>query len=120
MVQLLATHGLERGKDDLKVIMMCEVPSNAILAERFLQFFDGSDRLQRPDPAHPGPGPRLGPGIAGADFDERDPAVEVLIHQAIKACQTQEQSTSASAARALANHPDFAQWLAGGHLFAFR
>ena len=66
VTQLLAERGLKRGEDGLRVIMMCEVPSNAILAEQFLRALRRLvDRLQRPDPAHAGPGPRLRARAAG-------------------------------------------------------
>ena len=90
VTKLLASHGLQRGKDDLKVIMMCEVPSNAILAERFLEFFDGfsigSNDLTQ---LTLGLDRDSGLELLAQDFDERDPAVEALIHQAIKACLAQ-------------------------------
>ena len=80
VTELLAEHGLKRGENGLRVIMMCEVPSNAILAERVPRVLRRLlDRLQRPDPAHAGPGPRLGPGLLAADFDERDPAVKAML-----------------------------------------
>ena len=110
--QLLATHGLERGKDDLKVIMMCEVPSNAILAERFLQFFDGfsigSNDLTQ---LTLGLDRDSGLELLAQDFDERDPAVEALIHQAIKACLAQGKYIGICG-QGPSDHPDFAQWLA--------
>ncbi len=112
VTQLLATHGLERGKDDLKVIMMCEVPSNAILAERFLQFFDGfsigSNDLTQ---LTLGLDRDSGLELLAQDFDERDPAVEVLIHQAIKACLAQGKYIGICG-QGPSDHPDFAQWLA--------
>ena len=112
VTQLLATHGLERGKDDLKVIMMCEVPSNAILAERFLQFFDGfsigSNDLTQ---LTLGLDRDSGLELLAQDFDERDPAVEALIHQAIKACLAQGKYIGICG-QGPSDHPDFAQWLA--------
>ena len=112
VTQLLATHGLQRGKDDLKVIMMCEVPSNAILAERFLQFFDGfsigSNDLTQ---LTLGLDRDSGLELLAQDFDERDPAVEVLIHQAIKACLAQGKYIGICG-QGPSDHPDFAQWLA--------
>ncbi|WP_453933876.1 phosphoenolpyruvate synthase [Acidovorax temperans] len=112
VTKLLATHGLERGKDDLKVIMMCEVPSNAILAERFLQFFDGfsigSNDLTQ---LTLGLDRDSGLELLAQDFDERDPAVEVLIHQAIKACLAQGKYIGICG-QGPSDHPDFAQWLA--------
>jgi len=112
VTKLLASHGLERGKDDLKVIMMCEVPSNAILAERFLQFFDGfsigSNDLTQ---LTLGLDRDSGLELLAQDFDERDPAVEALIHQAIKACLAQGKYIGICG-QGPSDHPDFAQWLA--------
>ena len=112
VTKLLASHGLERGKDGLKVIMMCEVPSNAILAERFLQFFDGfsigSNDLTQ---LTLGLDRDSGLELLAQDFDERDPAVEALIHQAIKACLAQGKYIGICG-QGPSDHPDFAQWLA--------
>ncbi|WP_426304612.1 phosphoenolpyruvate synthase [Acidovorax facilis] len=112
VTKLLATHGLSRGKDDLKVIMMCEVPSNAILAERFLEFFDGfsigSNDLTQ---LTLGLDRDSGLELLAQDFDERDPAVEALIHQAIKACLAQGKYIGICG-QGPSDHPDFAQWLA--------
>ena len=112
VTKLLAAHGLERGKDDLKVIMMCEVPSNAILAERFLEFFDGfsigSNDLTQ---LTLGLDRDSGLELLAKDFDERDPAVEALIHQAIKACLAQGKYIGICG-QGPSDHPDFAQWLA--------
>ena len=112
VTKLLAAHGLERGKDDLKVIMMCEVPSNAILADRFLEFFDGfsigsTDLTQ----LTLGLDRDSGLELLAKDFDERDPAVEALIHQAIKACLAQGKYIGICG-QGPSDHPDFAQWLA--------
>ncbi|ART52460.1 phosphoenolpyruvate synthase [Acidovorax carolinensis] len=112
VTKLLAQHGLSRGKDDLKVIMMCEVPSNAILAERFLEFFDGfsigSNDLTQ---LTLGLDRDSGLELLAQDFDERDPAVEALIHQAIKACLAQGKYIGICG-QGPSDHPDFAQWLA--------
>ncbi|UCV00737.1 phosphoenolpyruvate synthase [Acidovorax radicis] len=112
VTKLLATHGLQRGKDDLKVIMMCEVPSNAILADRFLEFFDGfsigSNDLTQ---LTLGLDRDSGLELLAKDFDERDPAVEALIHQAIKACLAQGKYIGICG-QGPSDHPDFAQWLA--------
>ncbi|WP_422843306.1 phosphoenolpyruvate synthase [Acidovorax sp. M2(2025)] len=112
VTRLLASHGLERGKDELKVIMMCEVPSNAILAERFLEFFDGfsigSNDLTQ---LTLGLDRDSGLELLAKDFDERDPAVEALIHQAIKACRAQGKYIGICG-QGPSDHPDFAQWLA--------
>ena len=112
VTKLLASHGLQRGKEDLKVIMMCEVPSNAILAERFLEFFDGfsigSNDLTQ---LTLGLDRDSGLELLAQDFDERDPAVEALIHQAIKACLAQGKYIGICG-QGPSDHPDFAQWLA--------
>ena len=112
VTKLLASHGLQRGKDDLKVIMMCEVPSNAILAERFLEFFDGfsigSNDLTQ---LTLGLDRDSGLELLAQDFDERDPAVEALVHQAIKACLAQGKYIGICG-QGPSDHPDFAQWLA--------
>lgn len=112
VTQLLAAHGLKRGENALKVIMMCEVPSNAILAERFLEFFDGfsigSNDLTQ---LTLGLDRDSGLELLAQDFDERDPAVETLIHQAIKACRAQGKYIGICG-QGPSDHPDFAQWLA--------
>ena len=111
VTQLLASHGLVRGENDLKLIMMCEVPTNAILAERFLQFFDGfsigSNDLTQ---LTLGLDRDSGMELLAADFDERDPAVTALIEQAIKACLAQGKYIGICG-QGPSDHPDFAQWL---------
>jgi pyruvate,water dikinase len=111
VVQLLARHGLERGRDELKLIMMCEIPSNAILAERFLEFFDGfsigSNDLTQ---LTLGLDRDSGLELLAQDFDERDPAVQALIHQAIRACRAQGKYIGICG-QGPSDHPDFAQWL---------
>ena len=112
VTQLLAQHGLKRGENDLKLIMMCEIPSNAILAERFLEFFDGfsigSNDLTQ---LTLGLDRDSGLELLAADFDERDPAVQALIHMAIKACRAQGKYIGICG-QGPSDHPDFAQWLA--------
>jgi pyruvate,water dikinase len=111
VTRLLAQHGLERGKDDLKVIMMCEIPSNAILAEQFLEFFDGfsigSNDLTQ---LTLGLDRDSGLELLAADFDERDPAVKALLSRAIKACVAQGKYVGICG-QGPSDHPDFAQWL---------
>ena len=111
VTQLLASHGLVRGQNELKLIMMCEVPSNAILAERFLEFFDGfsigSNDLTQ---LTLGLDRDSGMELLAADFDERDPAVTTLIEQAIKACLAQGKYIGICG-QGPSDHPDFAQWL---------
>ncbi len=111
VTQLLASQGLRRGENDLKVIMMCEVPSNAILAERFLEFFDGfsigSNDLTQ---LTLGLDRDSGMELLAVDFDERDPAVTALIEQAIKACLAQGKYIGICG-QGPSDHPDFAHWL---------
>jgi pyruvate, water dikinase len=111
VTQLLASQGLRRGEEGLKVIMMCEVPSNAILAEQFLEFFDGfsigSNDLTQ---LTLGLDRDSGMELLAADFDERDPAVTALISQAIQACLAQGKYIGICG-QGPSDHPDFAHWL---------
>ena len=112
VTQLLAQQGLPRGDNGLKLIMMCEIPSNAILAERFLEFFDGfsigSNDLTQ---LTLGLDRDSGLEILAVDFDERDPAVQALIHMAIQACRAKGKYIGICG-QGPSDHPDFAQWLA--------
>ncbi|MCX7278146.1 MAG: phosphoenolpyruvate synthase [Burkholderiales bacterium] len=112
VTKLLAQHGLQRGQDGLKVIMMCEVPSNAILADEFLQFFDGfsigSNDLTQ---LTLGLDRDSGLELLAADFDERDPAVKAMLSRAITACKAQGKYVGICG-QGPSDHPDFAQWLA--------
>ncbi len=111
VTELLAQHGLKRGENDLKVIMMCEVPSNAILADDFLQYFDGfsigSNDLTQ---LTLGLDRDSGLELLAADFDERDPAVKVLLGQAIAACKRHGKYVGICG-QGPSDHPDLAQWL---------
>ncbi|MGH6627792.1 MAG: phosphoenolpyruvate synthase [Burkholderiaceae bacterium] len=112
VTQLLAQHGLKRGENELKLIMMCEVPSNAILADEFLQYFDGfsigSNDLTQ---LTLGLDRDSGLELLAADFDERDPAVKALLSRAIAACKAQGKYVGICG-QGPSDHPDFAQWLA--------
>jgi pyruvate,water dikinase len=112
VTNLLAQHGLKRGVNDLKVIMMCEVPSNAILADDFLKFFDGfsigSNDLTQ---LTLGLDRDSGLELLAADFDERDPAVKALLSKAIAACLAQGKYVGICG-QGPSDHPDFAHWLA--------
>ncbi|MDB5849602.1 MAG: phosphoenolpyruvate synthase [Rhodoferax sp.] len=112
VTNLLAQHGLKRGEDDLKIIMMCEVPSNAILADEFLEFFDGfsigSNDLTQ---LTLGLDRDSGLELLAADFDERDPAVKALLSRAISACKAKGKYVGICG-QGPSDHPDFAQWLA--------
>ncbi|MEO1840578.1 MAG: putative PEP-binding protein, partial [Pseudomonadota bacterium] len=109
VIALLAENGLNRGQNDLKIIMMCELPSNALLAESFLQHFDGfsigsNDMTQL----------TLGLDRDSADiahlFDERDAAVKMLLQLAISACQKQGKYVGICG-QGPSDHPDLARWL---------
>ena len=112
VTELLAAHGLKRGENALKIIMMCEIPSNAILANEFLQYFDGfsigSNDLTQ---LTLGLDRDSGLELLAADFDERDPAVTALISQAISACKAQGKYVGICG-QGPSDHPDFADWLA--------
>jgi pyruvate,water dikinase len=112
VTQLLADHGLKRGENELQVIMMCEVPSNAILADEFLQYFDGfsigSNDLTQ---LTLGLDRDSGLELLAADFDERDPAVKALLSKAIQACKAQGKYVGICG-QGPSDHPNFAHWLA--------
>ncbi len=109
VIALLASHGLERGKNGLRLIMMCEIPSNALLAEQFLEHFDGfsigSNDLTQMTLALD-----RNSGLVASLFDERDPAVKVLLHQAIQACRAEGKYVGICG-QGPSDHPDLARWL---------
>ncbi|MDO8370554.1 MAG: phosphoenolpyruvate synthase, partial [Polaromonas sp.] len=111
VTELLAQHGLKRGEDGLRIIMMCEVPSNAVLADQFLEYFDGfsigSNDLTQ---LTLGLDRDSGLDILAKDFDERDPAVKALLSQAIAACKRQGKYVGICG-QGPSDHPDFALWL---------
>ncbi len=110
--EMLAEHGLRRGQNGLRVIMMCEVPSNAILAEQFLEHFDGmsigSNDLTQ---LTLGLDRDSGLELLARDFDERDPAVKAMISRAIAACRAHGKYVGICG-QGPSDHPDFADWLA--------
>jgi pyruvate,water dikinase len=111
VTELLAAKGLKRGENDLKLIMMCEIPSNAVLAKEFLQYFDGfsigSNDLTQ---LTLGLDRDSGMELLAHDFDERDPAVRVLLKMAIEACKAEGKYVGICG-QGPSDHPDFAQWL---------
>jgi len=117
VVDLLAKNGLKRGEGGgeggLRLIMMCEVPSNAILAEQFLQYFDGfsigSNDLTQ---LTLGLDRDSGMELLAKDFDERDPAVKAMLSLAIKACLKQGKYVGICG-QGPSDNPDFAEWLVG-------
>jgi pyruvate, water dikinase len=112
VLAMLAERGLERGKDGLRVIMMCEVPSNAILADQFLEHFDGMS-IGSNDLTQLTLGLDRDSGLEqlAGDFDERDPAVKALISRAIAACRATGKYVGICG-QGPSDHPDFADWLA--------
>ncbi|MDD3017403.1 MAG: phosphoenolpyruvate synthase [Comamonas sp.] len=112
VTELLADNGLKRGENGLKLIMMCEVPSNAILADEFLEYFDGfsigSNDLTQ---LTLGLDRDSGLELLAADFDERDPAVKKMLERAIDACLAKGKYVGICG-QGPSDHPDFAQWLA--------
>jgi pyruvate,water dikinase len=112
VVKLLEQHGLKRGINGLRLIMMCEVPSNAILAEQFLEFFDGfsigSNDLTQ---LTLGLDRDSGMELLAKDFDERDPAVKFLLQRAISTCLAKGKYVGICG-QGPSDHPDFAAWLA--------
>ena len=110
--KMLADRGLQRGQDGLRLIMMCEVPSNAILAEQFLEHFDGMS-IGSNDLTQLTLGLDRDSGLAllAHDFDERDPAVKALISRANAACRATGKYVGICG-QGPSDHPDFADWLA--------
>jgi len=109
VTQLLATNGLERGRDDLKIIMMCELPTNALLAERYLEFFDGMS-IGSNDMTQLTLGLDRDSAIIARLFDERDDAVKALLKLAIDACKAAGKYVGICG-QGPSDHPDFARWL---------
>lgn len=110
VVGVLAENGIERGRAGLRLIMMCEVPSNAILADDFLAFFDGfsigSNDLTQFTLALD-----RDSGLVADLFNERDPAVKKLVKLAIEACKRNDKYIGICG-QGPSDHPDFASWLA--------
>ncbi|MDR0247932.1 MAG: phosphoenolpyruvate synthase, partial [Burkholderiales bacterium] len=110
VIELLSQNGLERGKNGLRLIMMCEVPSNAVLASQFLDYFDGfsigsNDMTQLTLGVDRDSGGPIAP-----TFDERDDAVKAMLSMAISACRTKGRYIGICG-QGPSDHPDFAQWL---------
>ena len=107
--QLLNENGLERGVDGFRVIMMCEIPSNVILADQFLEYFDGFS-IGSNDLTQLTLGLDRDSGLVAASFDERDPAVMKLLQQAIEACKAAGKYVGICG-QGPSDHPDLAEWL---------
>jgi len=109
VTELLAEHGLKRGEHGLRVIMMCELPSNALLAEEFLEYFDGFS-IGSNDLTQLTLGLDRDSGLVADAFDERDPAIKQLISRAIAACRKHGKYVGICG-QGPSDHIDFAMWL---------
>ncbi len=109
VIELLAQHGLELGRNGLRVIMMCEIPTNALLADQFLEYFDGYS-IGSNDMAQLTLGLDRDSGIVAGQFDERDPAVKQMLHLAIQACRRANKYVGICG-QGPSDHPDLAEWL---------
>jgi len=109
VIDLLAQHGLVRGENGLKLIMMCELPANALLAQEFLQHFDGFS-IGSNDLTQLTLGLDRDSGLVAHLFDERNAAVKVLLEQAIAACKAEGKYVGICG-QGPSDHPDFARWL---------
>jgi pyruvate,water dikinase len=109
VVELLAANGLRRGENGLKVIMMCELPTNALLADRYLQFFDGMS-IGSNDMTQLTLGLDRDSAIMAKHFDERDDAVKALLAMAIQACRKAGKYIGICG-QGPTDHPDLARWL---------
>ena len=108
-MDLLAANGLKRGENSLRLIMMCELPSNAILADEFLEYFDGFS-IGSNDLTQLTLGLDRDSGLVAGAFDERDPAVLAMLRLAIRACNKQGKYVGICG-QGPSDHPDFARWL---------
>ena len=109
VVELLASHGLRRGENELKLIMMCEIPSNALLAEEFLEYFDGFS-IGSNDLTQLTLGLDRDSGLVAHAFDERDLAVKKLLSMAISTCNRLGKYVGICG-QGPSDHADFAEWL---------
>lgn len=109
VINVLKKYGLERRKHALRIIMMCELPSNALLAEQFLEFFDGFS-IGSNDLTQLTLGLDRDSSLIAGLFDERDAAVKKLLHMAIKACREKGKYIGICG-QGPSDHPDFAKWL---------
>ena len=109
VIELLKENELERGKDGLRIIMMCELPSNAVIAEEFLEYFDGFS-IGSNDLTQLTLGMDRDSGLIADGFDERNNAVKSMITMAIDACHRHEKYIGICG-QGPSDHMDFAQWL---------
>jgi len=109
VVELLAANGLRRGEDGLRVIMMCELPTNAVLADRYLEHFDGMS-IGSNDMTQLTLGLDRDSAVIARLFDERDDAVKAMLHMAIQACRKAGKYIGICG-QGPSDHPDLARWL---------
>ncbi len=109
VIDLLGQHGLVRGENDLQVVMMCEIPSNAVLADAFLEHFDGFS-IGSNDMTQLTLGLDRDSSLVAASFDERDPAVQHMLTLAIRACRDKGKYVGICG-QGPSDHPDMAEWL---------
>ncbi len=109
VVEVMARNGLRRGEDGLRIIMMCEIPSNALLASRFLEFFDGFS-IGSNDLAQLSLALDRDSALVAGLFDERNPAIKELIRMAVKSCHDAGKYIGICG-QAPSDYPDFAAWL---------
>ncbi len=111
VIDLLAENGLRRGENGLRVIMMCELPSNAVLADEFLEYFDGFS-IGSNDMTQLTLGLDRDSSLVASTFDERDPAVLKMLSLAIEACRRAGKYVGICG-QGPSDHPDLAEWLVG-------
>ena len=109
VTEIMEQHGLKRGVNGLRLNMMCEIPSNALLAEQFLEYFDGFS-IGSNDMTQLALGLDRGSGLVAATFDERNPAVKALLSMAIRACRAQGKYVGICG-QGPSDHADLAKWL---------
>jgi pyruvate,water dikinase len=109
VIEVLAEFGLQRGKNGLRLIMMCEIPSNALLAEQFLELFDGFS-IGSNDLTQLTLGLDRDSALVAQAFDERNPAVKALLSMAISACNRLDKYVGICG-QGPSDHPDLAEWL---------
>ena len=109
VIDVLAENGIRRGEDNLKIIMMCELPTNALLAEDYLEYFDGMS-IGSNDMTQLTLGLDRDSGVVAKLFDERDDAVKALLSMAIKACKSEGKYVGICG-QGPSDHPEFARWL---------
>ena len=109
VISLLAANGLKRGVNGLRIVMMCELPSNSVLAEQFLEYFDGFS-IGSNDMTQLTLGLDRDSGLVAEIFDERDPAVKAMLSMAIRACRKQGKYVGICG-QGPSDHPDLARWL---------